>query len=118
LACEADGVQRWIAGAVTATVGNEAVERIHRMCSPGRPFTSLRAADAQSLLRATEIANAANPSVNNQPPRRPVAAGAARTVKLRSSPRDGIFASTSDGSSCQRAQKLRTCSVACRCNNE
>jgi len=61
-------------------------------------------AGAQSLLRATEIARAANPIVSSQPPRRAFAAGTARTVKRRSSSMDGISASTSDGSSRQQAQ--------------
>ena len=61
-------------------------------------------AGAQSLLRATEIARAANPIVSSQPPRRTFAAGMARTVRRRSSPIAGISASTSDGSSRQQAQ--------------
>jgi len=73
----------------------------------------------QSLLKATEIARAANPSVSSHPPRRTVPTGTvARTVKRRSSPMDEISASSSDGSSRQQAQYLRSCFVACRCNNE
>ena len=61
-------------------------------------------AGAQSLLRATEIARAANPIVSSQPPRRTFAAGTARAARRRSSPRYRISASTSDGSSRRQAQ--------------
>ena len=86
-----------------AIAGNEAAASTTR-CAPELAFHFPSDADAQSLLRATEIARAANPSVSSQPPRRTVPTGTARTVKRRSSPTDGISASTSDGSSRQQAQ--------------